>query len=408
MKRRASELNSPRFRGHLIGLPAVSYRWARSLLIQNSRRARGSRLHSASVWLLAAVVAIAACGSGSSPNQPNGSSPPLASSPRGLNASPSAAAAKSVQLPDSVVFAGWIGGLPAVAIRDAAETPSKWAIRTLGSAGWLPFGALPDGSMPVADGTTVTNVPDPETGPDLSMAQASGAITRVSLPEAAWVQPWRGIQGVIPLAGRSGYLLVGAGAIAILGDHGVVSVTPTPNGLVGLAPTSDPQRFLLATAKDAHEPGALSESAPFAAYLWTIGSKDQPSIVRQRVVAVAASTIGLAWLRTDDGSWWSLTPGGATDRTSEATGERSIISPDGRQLVRFSDSISGCPVTASDRCPVSLVDDAGSTHIFDGPSSGVGFGGHNIGMVLFSRPALDLPWRLVFGPSADPSTTKIE
>lgn len=377
-------------------------------MTQTSRRPHDHRSRGAAIWLMVAAITVVGCGSGPSPTDATTSSFPQASSPGRATALPSAAATKVLMPIESVTFVGWTDGSPAVAVREGTGKPPDWAIRTISPIGWVAFGALPAGSAPVTDGRTVANVPDPETGPDVALLLAGSAIKDVTLPNAAWADRWRGIAGLTPLVGKPGYLLVGAGAIAIVDDSGAVSAAPTPEGFVALAPTSDPKRFLLATIDDADEAGGLSESAPFAAYLWTIGSQEMPLIVRRHVVAVVASSVGLAWLRTDDGSWWSLTNAGAVDKASLAARQRSVISPDGRHLVRFSDSVTGCAMDTSDPCPVSLIDDVGSIRVFDGPSSGVGFDGEDIGMVLYARVARHLTWRLVFGPADDPSTATIQ
>ena len=388
----------------LVVSPSRSHPWARSLKTHNSKRPLGSSLRSTASCLLVAVVAVAACGS--SPSQSAATSRP-ASTQADVTAHPSPIATKSVPVLDRVVFAGWIGGSPAIAMRKATGQPT-WAIRTIGTSGWLEFGELPDGSAPVTDGTTVASVRAPETATGLALAGAHGSHMAVNLPGVAWVEPWSGIHGLVPLVGRSGYLLAGAGAIAIVDDQGNVSATPTPDGFVALAPTSDPHRFLLATTADANEAGALSESTPFTVYLWTVGSKEKPSMVHQHVAATATSTVGLAWLRTADKAWWSLTDDGSVVLSRQANPLRSAISSDGRHVVLFGDSVPGCSILGSAPCQVSLVDQSGSTRLFEGPASGVDFGGANIGMVLSVRPALGLPWRLVAGPVDDPVTTSLE
>lgn len=383
----------------------MSHRWAKSLRTLNSRGLNGRSSRPTAFWLLAAAITAAACGSSSSPGPATASGP--GPSLAGATAIPSSGHTKSLPPLTSLTLAGRIGELPVIAIYTANETP-KWAIGTMGPTGWLPIGDLPNGSTPVTDGITVANVPDPETGPDLALVGGSFAGSEVNLPKLAWVQPWRGIYGVVPLVGRSGYMLIGAGAIAIIDDLGAVNATPTPDGFVALAPTSDANRYLLASIADASEAGALSESTPFAVYLWTIGSKEKPSIVQQHVVATAPSTIGLAWLRTDDGSWWSVSSDGTVASSGQPNPQRSLISPDGRHLVRFGDSVMGCPIDGPSPCPVSLIAGDGSTQVFDGPASGVDLGVADIGMVLSARPALRLPWRLVFGPVDQPATTSLE
>jgi hypothetical protein len=221
------------------------------------------------------------------------------------------------------------------------------------------------------------------------------------------VGPWRGVHGLRPLVGQAGFLLVGAAAIAVLDDRGELDLRPTPEGYVGLSPTSDPQQFLLASRDDAAQPGGLSESAPFSAYLWTVGSGTKPSLLQRSVVWIAESSIGLAWLRSSDGSWWSVSTAGAVNRASEATVQRSDISPNGRHFVRYLYSFTGCAQTTIDPCSVDLSDETGSSRSFDGPAFGVGFDGDDVGMVLVGREMLSLPWRLVSGPADDPATITI-
>ena len=306
-----------------------------------------------------------------------------------------------------VDFVGWVKGYPTIAMRDPG-VPASWRIRSLGSPGWLEVGELPDGGMPVTDGVTVANVLDPEGDSDIAIAAGGADLKLVALPKDTWAASWHGISGLVPLVGRTGYLLVGAGAIAVLDDQGAIDVRPVPEGYVALAPTSDADRFLLATIAAAGEPYALSEPAPFAAYLWTVGSDEPPVVLSQAVVAVAPSTRGLAWIRTDGGSWWSVSANEAVRQVTERNPEWSVISPDGSHILRSSDRMIGCAPATADPCTVSLIDDTGSARTFVGPGLGESFAGDDVGMVLDIRPSLHLPWRLVYGPADEPVTIAIE
>lgn len=262
----------------------------------------------------------------------------------------------------------------------------------------MPRGELPNGSVPVTDGALFANVPDPTTGTDVALLNIDGAVVRVSVPAERWAEPWRGIHGLEPLDGRPGILLVGAAAIAVVDDEGKVSSTPIPDGYVALASTPDPTRFLLATLDDANLPGGLTESTPFAAYLWKVGSTGNPLVLRQHLVEVRPSSVGLAWLRADDGSWWSLTNSAVVERRTNPTQPSSAISPDGTTLVVLAYSVSGCAQETTDRCQVRVVSPSGSVRPLDGPALGIAFDGPNAAVALAARPSLGLPARVAFGP----------
>lgn len=359
------------------------------------------------VGLFATVNITAACSQVSPPSQGPASSPPPDLTPAGVSPSLSSTG-KPVESTDRLALGGWTAGFPVISIRDASGKPANWTMEARNTSGWLSAGTLPDGWAPVTDGNVFANVLNPGEGNDVAVLQSDGSTHLVSLPDERWVDPWRGVHGLAPLSGRSGFLLVGAAAVAIVDDRGIVTTTPIPDGYVALAPTSDPTRVLLASIEDANAPGGLSVSTPFAAYLWTIGSSRQPSILRQRIVGVLGSSIGLAWLLDDDGSWWSVTDAGSAERRSASTRLSSVISPDGRWIVRLSYSASGCASSTADPCSVGLVDETGSIRDFDGPSFGTAFAKDDVAILLGARPALGLPWRLVFGPADRPMTIAIE
>jgi hypothetical protein len=126
------------------------------------------------------------------------------------------------------------------------------------------------------------------------------------------------------------------------------------------------------------------------------------------VVAIAPSTIGLAWPRVDDGSWWSVASDAAVRQVTERNAEWSVISPDGRRVFRSSDRMIGCAPATADPCTVSLIDAASSTRTFVGPEFGGSFDGDDVGMVPDIRPSMHLPWRLVYGPAEQPATVEID
>jgi hypothetical protein len=359
------------------------------------------------VGLFATAAIVAACSLVRPSSDWSTSSPPPGRTPAGV--SPIVTSTTKPPGPTArLALGGWIAGSPTISIREASRSPVNWTMESRSASGWFSLGILPDGWAPVTDGNVFANVLNPGEGNDVAILQSDGSSQALSLPDEGWVKPWRGVHGLVPLSGRSGFLLVGAAAVAIIDDRGTVTTSPAPDGYVALAPTSDPARVLLASVDDANAPGGLSASAPFAAYLWTIGSSSQPAILRQRIVGVLGSTIGLAWLLDDDGSWWSVTGAGSAERRSQPTRDSSVISPDGRRMVRVSNSPAGCDSATADPCSVGLVDELGSVSDFVGPSFGIAFDQDRVAILLGARPTLRLPWRLVFGPADRPSTIAIE
>ena len=305
------------------------------------------------------------------------------------------------------VFTGWLAGDPLISVYDTSPTTPQWLERTLTTAGWHDAGSLPNGSSPVTDGGAIANVVDPSTGNAIAVTDRNGATKTIELPPARWFATWAGNHGLTVLAPGQGFLLVGAPAIVTLDDQGSLKSSEVPVGYVALAPTSDARTFLLATLADAEEAGGLSASTPFSVYLWTAGAKTPPVLVTRQVVGVATSSVGLSWLRRDDGSWWSISSAGRLDRHSPPQAADSVISPDGSALVRLAYSATGCVQESTDPCPVMLIDSTGSSHPFQGPASGVSFNGSDVGILLMGRPALGLPWRLVTGAPDHPQTIPV-
>jgi hypothetical protein len=268
-------------------------------------------------------------------------------------------------------------------------------------------GQLPAGGPPVTDGRSTANVLDPEVGAgDLGIV-TDDRLQIVTLPDAAWARAWRDSLDLIPAGDGGGYVLVGAPALAIVSDHGGITASPLPDGYVALAPTSDPDRFLLATSDDAAEAGGLSASTPFGAYLWKRGSTE-PMLVKDRVVQVRASTQGLAWLQDAAGAWFDLTLSGEAKRFVDDDRSAIEVSPDGSVIVWATDARSGCDVLATDPCTIVIEGRTGARVMLVGPADGIAVANGAVGVVLRPRPSLDLPWRLVSGDPLDPTITPID
>lgn len=368
---------------------------------------RVSRRLRASLGLVLAVGLVGGCG-----NVPGSASPTSGTS--GATATPSArtAAPPSGSLPPKPMpplaqarLVGWLDASPAIA--SFARPGDGWTISVPTSGGWDQVGTLPAGSTPVTDGASVANVVDPEVATAIAVLGAHGT-RQVDLPAGAWLEPWTGLAMIEPLA-RGGYMLRGAGALAIVSRDGDLSVSPLPAGYVALAPTAEEGTWLLASSAALDEPGALSESTYFSAYLWSEQDPDRPPVeVLDEVVRVDPSDIGLALLRRADGSWWSLGADGATVRLTDPTRRSTRLSPDGRWLVSLG-SPAGCRSDESDPCLASVESRGGSgSQQISGPTAGVAFDGGKVAVVLARRDALHLPWRLLFGPAESPAVLPLE
>ena len=377
----------------------MSVRQAASLRIRNFNGRRAQK----ALRALGIAATIALTGCGSVPPPPTSPLPPPSMFESAGEASPTISPTKPGLRVEEAALSGWRSGAPLVSVHSVAAPPG-WTEYTVNSSGWTQLGSLPEGSVPVTDGTVVANAIDPIGNDDIAILDAADALRSVRLPIAPWVDSWRGVHGLAPLQAESGFLLVGAGAIARVNDSGALTVENVPEGFVALAPTSDSRRFLLATLANANEPGGLSASTPFGAFLWSVGSKDPPLVLRQQVVGVAQSTVGLAWLHGDDGSWWSVSATGSLTEGVSPQARNSFINSDGTAQLRLDYAMTGCSQGTQDPCQVTLVDQAGSTRQFDGPAFGADFAGARVAAVLVARPSLNLPWRLLLGDIDDATT----
>ena len=381
----------------------MSLRQAASSRIRNFKRRRAHK----ALYALGIAATIALTGCGAIPPPPTSPLPPPSMFESAGEASPTISPTKPGLSVEEAALSGWKSGAPLVSVHSVTAPPG-WTEYTVESLGWTKLGGLPEGSVPVTDGTVVANAIDPTGNDDIAILGAADVLSSVRLPTAPWVDGWRRIHGLTPLQAESGFLLVGAGAIARVTDSGALTVENVPEGFVALAPTSDSRRFLLASLANANEPGGLSASTPFGAFLWSVGSKDAPVVLRQQVVGVARSTVGLAWLHGDDGSWWSVSASGSLKEGVSPQARDSFINSDGTAQLRLDYAMTGCSRDTQDPCPVTLVDETGSTRQFDGPAFGADFAGARVAAVLAARPSLNLPWRLLFGDIDDPTTVPFQ
>lgn len=134
----------------------------------------------------------------------------------------------------------------------------------------------------------------------------------------------------------------------IASDGSGMTADPLPAGYVAVAPTSDPNLFILAPSQDVQGAG----SRPFRAYLWDIRSGSL-KLVAPSVLSVAMSTNSLARLSLPKagagggigsggavGSWLSLAADGSVQPLKLPAVDGSMISPDASLYVHLPDPSS--------------------------------------------------------------------
>jgi hypothetical protein len=138
----------------------------------------------------------------------------------------------------------------------------------------------------------------------------------------------------LPVLQGGGYLVTGGQKLyRVASDGSRMTADPLPAGYVAVAPTSDPDLFILTRTEDAQQAYGLV-GTDFRPYLWNL----RTGALKQ--VASAATTVekspnSLAYLSVGTG-WLSLAAdGSATPITRSAWGDR--ISPDGSRNIYVPD-----------------------------------------------------------------------
>jgi hypothetical protein len=138
----------------------------------------------------------------------------------------------------------------------------------------------------------------------------------------------------LPVLQGGGYLVTGGQKLyRVASDGSRMTADPLPAGYVAVAPTSDPDLFILTRTEDAQQAYGLV-GTDFRPYLWNL----RTGVLKQ--VASAATTVekspnSLAYLSVGTG-WLSLAAdGSATPITRSAWGDR--ISPDGSRNIYVPD-----------------------------------------------------------------------
>lgn len=181
-----------------------------------------------------------------------------------------------------------------------------------------------------------------------------------------------------------GYLVVGADKLYRIASDGIgVTSDPLPAGYVIVAPTSDPNMFILATAAEANTEYGLSGRSPFEAYLWNIRT-GHLKLVASAVGSVERSPNSLAYLDVvTDSAWSTLSLAADGSVAPVARPVVAGISPDGSHYVHSSDPTSVGEVTLQMR----LTSTNQVLSEFQGYNGGIVWSGNTAALV--SGPAPD-------------------
>ncbi len=238
--------------------------------------------------------------------------------------------------PASYSLVGWRAGRIVVvaATFPSCETARYQLLSADPAVGTWTGGTVFDDGMPdraATDGRTVAFPLQDR----VVVSEASGS-TRSILRPGDMGPDWDAYG--LPALPGGGYLVVGADRLLqIASDGSEMTSDPLPAGYVAVAPTSDPDRFILAPTVDARREYGLSTRAPFRTYLWDRASGSL-RLLLSGVTAVSAATpqTGLAFLvvTTAGATTWSLVAADGRLRTVATTAGWATLSPDGRLAVR--------------------------------------------------------------------------
>jgi hypothetical protein len=142
----------------------------------------------------------------------------------------------------------------------------------------------------------------------------------------------------LPVLAGGGYLVAGGDKLyRVASDGSRMTSDPLPPGYVAVAPTSDPNRFILTRAEDANVVYGLVGAA-FRAYLWDIRT-GTIKLVASSVSTVDRSIDSLAYL-SGATSWLALAADGSTKAVSRPAWFGNWNSPDGSRYIQVHDPSS--------------------------------------------------------------------
>jgi hypothetical protein len=142
----------------------------------------------------------------------------------------------------------------------------------------------------------------------------------------------------LPVLPGGGYLVTGGDKLyRVASDGSRITADPLPAGYVAVAPTSDPNLFILAPTEDANVPYGLSARSPFRAYLWNLRT-GRLKLVASAVAGVEMSPNSLAYLDVAAGGAWSALSLATDGSTKPVTlPNAASISPDGSRYIWMTD-----------------------------------------------------------------------
>lgn len=142
----------------------------------------------------------------------------------------------------------------------------------------------------------------------------------------------------LPVLPGGGYLVTGGDKLyRIASDGSGMKADPLPSGYVAVAPTSDPNRFILTPAEDANVAYGLV-GTDFRAYLWDLRTGNL-KLVASSVSTVDRSPDSLAYLSVS-GGWASLAADGSTKPVTRPAFYGGWNSPDGSRYIYVPDPSS--------------------------------------------------------------------
>jgi hypothetical protein len=306
----------------------------------------GAAVAAVAVVLVVAVVTPLWLGSGIGPTMPTSSpspSPSPSSSPLAETPTPTLGPAKCESFPAETSYEaiGWRGTRVVVLANHFVGCDLTQDLLSVDPAvgQWRTDARL---TYPVVDFTISTD------GSSIAMPYEDGLLVLDAADKPHQIARPAGAAGDLAMYGLpvlpgGGYLVTGGDKLyRVASDGSQMTADPLPAGYVAVAPTSDPNLFILTPAEDANVEYGLV-GTPFRAYLWNLGT-GHLKLVASDVSAVERSPDSLAYLEVATNSTWSTLSLASDGSTTPVTRPKAAsISPDGSRYVYVPDLSSTTP-----------------------------------------------------------------